>query len=84
MSQLNFVFGTGDGQFAGSANQILVAGSGFYPAASSTIATGSNLVRPIIGGSGPYYGATGSAVSEHLPDGSWRHTFEFVVPGKGE
>ena len=84
MGQLAFVFGSGDEQFAGSATQILVAGSGFYPVASSTIAIGSNLVRPIIGGSGPYYGATGSAVSEHLPDGSWRHTFEFVVPGKGE
>lgn len=81
MSHLNFVLGTGDRQFAGSADQILVAGSGFYPGISSTIATGSTLVRPIIGGSGQYSGAIGSARSEHLADGSWRHTFDFLVPG---
>ena len=80
MSQLNFVFGTGDGQFTGSADQILVAGSGFYPSISSTIATGSTLVRPIIGGSGQYLGAIGSVRSEHLADGTWRHTFDFLVP----
>ena len=80
MGQLNFVFGAGDGQFAGSADQILVSGSGFYPGISSTIATGSTLVRPIIGGSGQYSGAIGSVRSEHLADGSWRHTFDFFVP----
>ena len=80
MSQLNFVFGTGDVQFTGSADQILVAGSGFYPSISSTIATGSTLVRPIIGGSGQYLGAIGSVRSEHLADGTWRHTFDFLVP----
>ncbi len=81
MGNLYFVFGTGESHLAGSANQLLVAGSGFYPGTSSTIATGATLVRPIIGGSGQYSGAIGSATSEHLANGSWRHTFDFLVPG---
>lgn len=81
MGNLNFTFGTGELHLLGSADQLLVAGSGFYPGTSSTIAPGSSLLRPVIGGSGQYSGATGSATSDHLPDGSWRHTFDFVVPG---
>ncbi len=81
MGNLFFVFGSGELNFAGSADQLLVAGSGFYPGISSTIATGATLVRPIIGGSGQYSGAIGSATSEHLANGSWRHTFDFLVPG---
>ena len=80
MGHLHFIFGTGELQFVGSANQLLVAGSGFYPGVSSTIAPGSTLLRPIIGGCGQYSGAIGSATSEHLADDSWRHTFEFLVP----
>lgn len=80
MSQLNFVFGPGDGQFAGSADQLVVSGSGFYPGAGSTIATGSALVRPVTGGSGRYAGATGSARTEHLADNTWRHTFTLWLP----
>lgn len=81
MGNLHFIFGTGEFHLAGSADQLLVAGSGFYPGISSTIATGATLVRPIIGGSGQYSGAIGSATSEHLANGSWRHTFDFLVPG---
>lgn len=80
MSQLNFVFGPGDSQFAGSADQLVVSGSGFYPGNGSTIATGSALVRPVTGGSGRYAGATGSARSEHLADNTWRHTFTLWLP----
>lgn len=80
IGHLHFIFGTGDLHLAGSANQVLVAGSGFYPGTSSTIAVGSTLVRPIIGGSGQYSGAIGSATSEHMADGSWRHTLDFLVP----
>lgn len=80
MSQLNFVFGVGDGQFAGSADQLVVSGSGFYPGNDSTIATGSVLIRPVTGGSGRYAGATGSARTEHLADNTWRHTFTLWLP----
>jgi hypothetical protein len=78
MSTLNFVFGTAEAAFSGSAHQIVVAGSGFYPGDQSTIAVGNELIRPITGGSGKYQGATGSALTEHLEDGSWRHTFVFA------
>lgn len=79
MSTLNFVFGrTTNAQLAGAADQIIVSGSGFYPADQSTIATGSMLVRPITGGSGSFAGASGWARSEHLTDGTWRHTFHLL------
>lgn len=80
MSTLNFVFGTGDSNLAGSADQIIVSGSGYYPSDESTIAVGDALVRSIVGGSGAYSGASGSCYTEHLADGTWRHTFRFARP----
>lgn len=79
MSTLNFVFGRNtNAQLAGSADQIIVSGSGFYPADQSALATGTVLVRPITGGSGSFAGASGWARSEHLTDGTWRHTFHLL------
>ena len=75
MTTLNFVFGEGTQDLSGSADQLVVSGSGYYPGTSSTIATGTTLIRPITGGSGKFSGAGGWAESEHLLDGSWRHTF---------
>jgi hypothetical protein len=81
MVQLNFVFGDAQAdQLAGSADQLIVSGSGFYPAGGSTFVAGAALVRTIAGGSGDYAGATGWAESEHLQDGSWRHTFHVLQP----
>lgn len=80
MSTLNFIFGAGESQFSGSANQLVVSGSGFYPGTESTIAINSDLVRPITGGSGEFEGATGSALTEHFADGTWRHTFRIHRP----
>jgi hypothetical protein len=79
MSVLNFVFGDNTDHFAGSSDQIIVSGSGFYPSQQSTIATGNILIRPVTGGSGRFFGATGSATTEHLADGTWRHTFDIEV-----
>jgi hypothetical protein len=75
MTTLNFVFGAATGHLAGSADQIIVSGSGYYPSALSTIAAGLKLIRPITGGSGRYAGAGGWVETEHLGDDSWRHTF---------
>ena len=81
MVQLNFVFGEAeDAQLAGSADQLIVSGSGYYPAKGSTLAVGTSLIRTITGGSGEFAGATGWADSEHLEDGSWRHTFHVLLP----
>lgn len=78
MTNLNFVFGAANGHLAGSADQIVVSGSGYYPSSQGTIAAGLSLVRPIVGGSGRYAGANGWAVTEHLGDDSWRHTFHLI------
>lgn len=75
MSVLNFVFGEGNANLAGSADQLQVSGSGYYPSSQSTIPVGQALVRPITGGSGAYAGASGWARTEHLADNTWRHTF---------
>ena len=79
MSVLNFIFGENTDHFAGSSDQLIVSGSGFYPSQQSTIATGNLLIRPVTGGSGRFFGATGSATTEHFADGSWRHTFDIEV-----
>lgn len=79
MSVLNFVFGEGTANFAGSADQLQVSGSGYYPSTQSTIPVGEALVRPITGGSGVYAGASGWARTEHLADNTWRHTF-YLLP----
>ena len=80
MSTLNFVFGLGTNNLSGSADQILVSGSGYYPSTNSTIPVGDSLVRPITGGSGSHAGATGWAETVHLLDGTWRHTFHLLPP----
>lgn len=80
MTTLNFVFGGSSGLLAGSPDQIIVSGSGYYPRQQGTIAGGLDLVRPIVGGSGRFSGATGSALTEHLGDDSWRHTLRLVLP----
>ena len=65
------------------ADQVVVTGSGLYPAAGSTIAIDSTIVRPIVGGSGRFAGVTGWADSEHLADDSWRHTLHVMVARPG-
>lgn len=78
MSTLNFVFGQGTSHYAGSADQLVVSGSGYYPGNQSTIPVGNALIRPITGGSGVYAGASGWAETEHFLDGTWRHTFHLL------
>ena len=58
-------------------SQLVVSGSAEYPIDGPTIATGGTTVRPIVGGSGSFAGASGSAISTHLEDGDWVHEFEF-------
>jgi quercetin dioxygenase-like cupin family protein len=64
--------------FDDNADQIVVNGTATYPKAGSTLATNTTVVRPITGGSGAFDGATGYAESEHLADGTWRHTFHLA------
>ena len=54
-------------------DQIVVDGTSVYHSTGATIAQNTSTIRPIIGGSGTYAGATGWAESFHLADGTWRH-----------
>src|SRR4051794_30852015 len=67
------IFSFGDGS-----DQIVVNGTAFYPKAAPTIAASTSVVRPITGGSGAFTGVSGWAETEHLADGTWRHTFHFT------
>ena len=62
-------------------SQLVVGGTAVYPGQGSTIATGDTTIRPIVGGSGRFAGASGSAVTEHLDDDSWVHRFRFDRAG---
>jgi len=61
IGHLVFIVGNGP-------DQIVVDGTSTYPATSATIAVDSSTIRPIVGGSGAYSGATGWAESFHLAD----------------
>ena len=64
--------------FGNASDQIYVAGAAIYPAKGSTIKVASSVVRPVLGGSGKYAGASGWCETEHLPDDTWRHTFHLT------
>lgn len=70
----NLVFVFGD-----EANQLVVGGISLYPPAGSTIAVGAETVRPVVGGSGIYAGATGEVISTNLGDEGWSHVFHINV-----
>jgi hypothetical protein len=70
----NLVFVFGD-----EANQLVVGGISLYPPAGSTIAVGAKTVRPVVGGSGMYAGATGEAISTNLGDEGWSHVFHIRI-----
>lgn len=59
----------------GGSDTLLLQGVGLYPGEGATLKPSATLERAIIGGTGRFAGATGSVVSEHLPDDTWTHTF---------
>ncbi|MBU6317501.1 MAG: hypothetical protein KGR47_13390 [Acidobacteria bacterium] len=59
----------------GGSDTLLLEGVGLYPGEGATLKPSATLERAIVGGTGKYAGATGSVVSEHLPDDTWTHTF---------
>lgn len=58
---------------SGPNDRILIEGIGLYPSAAATAKVDATLERAIIGGTGKYAGARGTALSTHLEDGSWQH-----------
>ena len=56
-------------------DQLVVGGSAVYDTLSPTLAIGVKTIRPVLGGSGKFAGASGFAESVQKQDGSWSHTF---------
>lgn len=67
-SNLTFVFGD-------EADQIVVGGISLYPPTTATLAPGARTVRPVLGGSGIYFGARGQVISTNLGSDGWTHVF---------
>lgn len=64
----------------GSINdQIQIGGVAVYDTANPALLTGQVIVRPIVGGTGKYAGATGWAETTHNTDGSWKHVFYYTT-----
>ncbi len=59
----------------GTQDRILLQGIGFYPTSGSTLNAHTTLERAIIGGTGQFSGVSGSVVSTHLDDGTWKNEF---------
>ena len=60
---------------SGAQDRILLQGIGLYPTAGSTLKADTTLERAIIGGTGQFAGASGTVVTTHLDDGTWKHVF---------
>ena len=71
-SNLVFVFGA-------EQNQIVVGGQAVYEISQPTLSIGVVTVRPIIGGSGKYNGASGYMESTRLVDNTWRHVIHLIT-----
>ena len=71
-SNLTFVFGA-------EPDQIVVGGVSLYPPTGATLAPGQRTVRPVIGGSGRYFGAQGQMISTNLGADGWTHVFRIRV-----
>lgn len=72
-SNLIYVFGD-------EADQLVVGGISLYPPADATLPPGARTVRPVVGGSGRYDGATGQVISRNYGADGWTHTFRVVIP----
>lgn len=72
-SNLIYVFGN-------EADQLVVGGISLYPPSGATLPPGARTVRPVVGGSGRYDGATGQVISRNYGDDGWTHTFRIMLP----
>lgn len=63
-----------------AANQLEVGGIASYRQQAATVSRDESVIRPVVGGSGRYAGATGWCRSTHKADNTWRHTFHLFLP----
>lgn len=61
----------------GEGDQVLVGGTAEYPADGDGLVEGEEYVRPILGGTGEYAGASGTLTTVRQPDGSYEQSFDF-------
>jgi hypothetical protein len=59
----------------GGGNKITVGGVGQFGKGGAGLVPSTPFVRPILGGTGSYAGATGSLTSIHRPNGDYEQTF---------
>jgi len=64
-------------QFGAVEDQMVVGGVAVYEIDDPTLALGRVVIRPILGGSGVYAGATGWVDTTHNDDGTWVHVFHY-------
>jgi hypothetical protein len=62
----------------GTGNQLVVGGLGAYPLNGTGLRKGRTFVRPVLGGSGSYSGATGEVFSKQLPNGGYDQVFRLT------
>lgn len=70
-TKLVFIFSNPD-------DQIEIGGASTYSSTAPTRPKASTTIRPIVGGSGRYAGATGWAESIHDANGNWVHRFHLA------
>mgnify|MGYP003344109180 FL=1 len=58
----------------GTKDQIVIQGVAKYPSAKATLEEATSTRRAITGGTGKFGGVGGWIETEHLADGTWRHT----------
>lgn len=58
----------------GTKDQIVIQGIAKYPSARATLEEATSTRRAITGGTGKFGGIGGWIETEHLADGTWRHT----------
>jgi hypothetical protein len=58
----------------GTKDQIVIQGIAKYPSAKATLEEATSTRRAITGGTGKFGGIGGWIETEHLADGTWRHT----------
>lgn len=59
---------------SGTDDQLVIQGVAKYPSAKATLKESTITKRAITGGTGKFAGVGGWMETEHLSDGSWRHT----------
>lgn len=74
LREANLVFTVGK-----PADQLIVGGVAEYDQAAATLTKRTEVVRPVIGGSGKYDGARGYCTSIHRKDNTWVHVFTVDV-----